>query len=164
MDHTHDFQPGPGGCDDNPGVWSLGGTTLSFLSTCECGAERHEKSYGSQRNPGEIDYYAITEAGDDPQDSTRICTACDIPVEDCPCGDPDAGVECSYCYAMATTEDHDGDPACRQCAADNAPDADETCEHALLDGGACRDCGETCSGTAMQGAMCVDTDCPIHGV
>ena len=47
---------GMGGCDPNPGVWSLGGTTLLFKSRCElCGVIRTERLYGSQRNPNECD-------------------------------------------------------------------------------------------------------------
>ena len=45
---------GEGGCDENPGVWSLGGTTLEFRSHCiHCGIIRTEIDPGSQRNPGE---------------------------------------------------------------------------------------------------------------
>ena len=45
-----------GGCSQNPGVWSLGGTKLQFNSTCEkCGLHRKEIHVGSQHNPGEHD-------------------------------------------------------------------------------------------------------------
>jgi len=47
---------GEGGCDENPGVWSLGGTTLFFRRHCrKCGLIRTETCYGSQRNPGQAD-------------------------------------------------------------------------------------------------------------
>lgn len=47
---------GCGGIDSNPGVWSLGGTTISCKARCRlCGAARHEVYYGSQRNPGQCD-------------------------------------------------------------------------------------------------------------
>jgi hypothetical protein len=45
-----------GGCRENPGVWSLGGTTLRFADHCLlCGLQRIRTEYGSQRNPGEAD-------------------------------------------------------------------------------------------------------------
>ena len=47
---------GEGGCDENPGVWSLGGTTIQTREHCEhCGVTRITISHGSQRNPGESD-------------------------------------------------------------------------------------------------------------
>lgn len=47
---------GEGGCRENPGVWSTGGTSMSFASHCRaCGLHRNEYSCGSQRNPGERD-------------------------------------------------------------------------------------------------------------
>lgn len=45
-----------GGCTENPGVWSLGGTAMLFTSHCRhCGMKRTERTTGSQRNPGECD-------------------------------------------------------------------------------------------------------------
>ncbi len=45
-----------GGIDENPGVWSIGGTTMKFSSHCRvCGLHRIEISTGSQRNPGDHD-------------------------------------------------------------------------------------------------------------
>lgn len=45
-----------GGLRENPGVWSHGGTTMSFRSHCRhCGLQKREVSYGSQRNPGQSD-------------------------------------------------------------------------------------------------------------
>jgi len=53
----HDWtSEGEGGCDENPGVWSTGGTSMAFKSHCrKCGLKRTEQSTGSQRNPGEHD-------------------------------------------------------------------------------------------------------------
>jgi hypothetical protein len=53
----HDWtSEGEGGCTENPGVWSHGGTMMSFASHCrECGLRRYEVRLGSQRNPGEHD-------------------------------------------------------------------------------------------------------------
>lgn len=45
-----------GGCRENPGVWSAGGTTLVYRSHCEhCGLQKREVQYGTQRNPGQCD-------------------------------------------------------------------------------------------------------------
>ena len=47
---------GMGGCDENPGVWSLGGTALVFKDRCDhCGAVRTTLRRGTQRNPHESD-------------------------------------------------------------------------------------------------------------
>lgn len=47
---------GTGGCSQNPGVWSLGGTTMRYAARCMvCGVGRTEIRHGSQRNPGERD-------------------------------------------------------------------------------------------------------------
>ena len=53
----HDWtSEGEGGCDENPGVWSLGGTTILCKSHCtKCNLKRTEVRRGSQRNPGEYD-------------------------------------------------------------------------------------------------------------
>ena len=54
-----------GGCTENPGVWSLGGTTMQFASHCErCGLRRTEITLGSQRNPGETDSVEYSAAED----------------------------------------------------------------------------------------------------
>ena len=55
--HTHRWSSkGQGGCDENPGVWSLGGTTLQYRMACKyCGCVRVEVRRGSQRNPFECD-------------------------------------------------------------------------------------------------------------
>lgn len=52
-DWTSEFE---GGCTENPGVWSTGGTSMLFVSHCRnCGMKRTGKTTGSQRNPGECD-------------------------------------------------------------------------------------------------------------
>lgn len=53
----HDWtSQGEGGCDQNPGVWSRGGTTIAIHTHCRrCGLMRREVRYGSQRNPGQAD-------------------------------------------------------------------------------------------------------------
>lgn len=53
----HDWTAeGEGGCTENPGVWSTGGTSMSFATHCrKCGLHRNEYSTGSQKNPGEHD-------------------------------------------------------------------------------------------------------------
>lgn len=55
-DCSHDWtSEGEGGCDENPGVWSLGGTAMSFSSHCRhCGVRRVEYDPGCQRNHGEF--------------------------------------------------------------------------------------------------------------
>lgn len=58
---------GEGGCDENPGVWSTGGTSMTFRSHCiHCGIIRTEHHTGSQRNPGEHDTveYEMPEAAE----------------------------------------------------------------------------------------------------
>ena len=43
-----------GGCSDNPGVMSLGGTAMEFRTHCErCGLRRVEVTSGCQRNAGQ---------------------------------------------------------------------------------------------------------------
>jgi len=55
-----------GGVKENPGVWSKGGTTLTFHRVCSrCGTHRHENSYGSQRNPGQIDTVSYEAANEE---------------------------------------------------------------------------------------------------
>lgn len=58
----HDWtSEGEGGCDDNPGVWTTGGTSFTFSSHCrKCGLHRTEHVTGSQRNPGEHDTVEYT--------------------------------------------------------------------------------------------------------
>lgn len=53
----HDWTAeGEGGCTENPGVWSTGGTSMSFATHCrKCGLHRNEYVTGSQKNPGEHD-------------------------------------------------------------------------------------------------------------
>lgn len=56
-DCEHDWtSDGEGGCTENPGVWSVGGTAMIFKTHCrECGLHRTERHTGPQRNPGEHD-------------------------------------------------------------------------------------------------------------
>lgn len=51
----HDWTAeGEGGCDENPGVWSTGGTSMMYREHCRrCGIIRTVCDPGSQRNPGE---------------------------------------------------------------------------------------------------------------
>ena len=53
----HDWtSEGEGGCKENPGVWSLGGTKMVTSQHCRsCGLAREEHVVGAQRNPGECD-------------------------------------------------------------------------------------------------------------
>jgi hypothetical protein len=52
----HDWQPDSGGCRENPGVWSTGGTSMRYIDHCShCGMRRTRDDTGSQRNPGESD-------------------------------------------------------------------------------------------------------------
>lgn len=45
-----------GGCDQNPGVWAVGGTGMLYRSHCRrCGLRREEYHTGPQHNPGEAD-------------------------------------------------------------------------------------------------------------
>ena len=61
----HWSSAGEGGCAENPGVWSMGGTTLAFRAHCtRCGLVRETLARGRQRNPGEGDEIAYTPARD----------------------------------------------------------------------------------------------------
>ena len=57
VDCEHEWSSeGEGGCDENPGVWSAGGTAMMFVAHCtKCGLRRTEHHTGSQCNPGEHD-------------------------------------------------------------------------------------------------------------
>jgi len=67
VDCDHEWSSeGEGGCDENPGVWSTGGTSMVFVSHCtQCGLRRRENHTGSQRNPGEHDTVEYEQPGDD---------------------------------------------------------------------------------------------------
>lgn len=58
-----------GGCNENPGVYSTGGTTIIINEHCtKCGLHRAWTRYGSQRNPGQsdlVDYKYEPERGSD---------------------------------------------------------------------------------------------------
>lgn len=50
-----------GGLKENPGVFSLGGTTMVFKKVClHCGCYKTETKYGVQRNPGQSDKIEYT--------------------------------------------------------------------------------------------------------
>jgi hypothetical protein len=58
-DWTAEFE---GGCRENPGVWSTGGTSMLFTCRCRCcGMERRTHTTGPQRNPGECDTTTYSE-------------------------------------------------------------------------------------------------------
>jgi hypothetical protein len=54
---AHDWSAeGCGGCKENQGVFSNGGTALTFITRCtRCGLQRTENVTGSQRNAGDCD-------------------------------------------------------------------------------------------------------------
>lgn len=54
---AHDWtSEGEGGCRENPGVWSTGGTGMKFRDHCRrCGLTRTTYTTGSQRNPDDHD-------------------------------------------------------------------------------------------------------------
>lgn len=66
----HDWtSEGEGGCTENPGVWSTGGTSMVFSSHCRnCGLHRTEYHTGSQKNPGEHDTVEYEWIGADDED------------------------------------------------------------------------------------------------
>jgi hypothetical protein len=57
-DEDHDWQSPVevvGGCTQNPGVFSTGGTRFDFYEVCsQCGMYKHTWSQGSERNPGDL--------------------------------------------------------------------------------------------------------------
>jgi hypothetical protein len=54
-----------GGLRENPGVWSAGGTTMTFHRVCaHCGLHRHETCHGAQRNRGQLDTIEYRRAGE----------------------------------------------------------------------------------------------------
>lgn len=67
LESDHDWtSEGEGGLDENPGVWSLGGTAMCFISHCRnCGLKKTEVHYGSQRNPGQCDTVEYSEPDTD---------------------------------------------------------------------------------------------------
>ena len=58
-DEDHDWQRPQelvGGLNENPGVFSTGGTRLDFHEVCaRCGLRKHSWDQGTQRNPGDLD-------------------------------------------------------------------------------------------------------------
>lgn len=81
-DCDHDWTAeGEGGCLENPGVWSHGGTAMSFTTHCRrCGLQRYEYHTGSQCNPGEHDTVTYTQP-------EQWCADCQS--EDCSCNPSD---------------------------------------------------------------------------
>jgi hypothetical protein len=79
-DCDHDWtSEGEGGLDENPGVWSTGGTSMTFRSHCRtCGLKRTEHHTGSQRNPGEHDTVEY-------EQPDSWCPECEH--EECECGE-----------------------------------------------------------------------------
>lgn len=79
-DCDHDWtSEGEGGCSDNPGVWSTGGTSMMFRSHCRsCGLIKIERTTGSQRNPGECDTVSY-------EQPDTWCSDCES--EECSCND-----------------------------------------------------------------------------
>lgn len=72
---------GEGGCDSNPGVWSLGGTSMSFACHCrDCGLRRADYSTGSQCNPDDHDMVEY----EMPSKWCVTCQSDDHDDEDCP--------------------------------------------------------------------------------
>lgn len=58
---------GCGGCAENPGVQSLGGTKFRFQSRCVyCGVRRTETAMGVQRNPGQCDTVSYSPGDPEP--------------------------------------------------------------------------------------------------
>ena len=78
----HDWtSEGEGGCTENPGVWSTGGTSMTFGAHCrKCGLHRVESTTGSQYNPGEHD----TVEYEQPPTSCAECES-----ETCTCAEDD---------------------------------------------------------------------------
>lgn len=66
-DCDHDWtSEGEGGCRENPGCWSNGGTAMTFRAHCrKCGLERTDHHTGSQRNPGEHDTVTYRQLDDE---------------------------------------------------------------------------------------------------
>ena len=63
-EHEWTFE-GEGGLDENPGVWSCGGTTFVFDSHCrKCGLHKHFVDYGTQRNPGQANSWSYEQPED----------------------------------------------------------------------------------------------------
>ena len=68
-DDDHDWQTPielVGGCTENPGVFSTGGTRFDFHAVCaRCGMYKHSWDQGSQRNPGDLDEGVEYEAAEE---------------------------------------------------------------------------------------------------
>jgi hypothetical protein len=68
-DEDHDWQAPlelVGGCDNNPGVFSTGGTRFDYRLVCSrCGMYKHTWSQGQQRDPGDLDHGVEYTAADE---------------------------------------------------------------------------------------------------
>lgn len=82
-DCDHDWtSEGEGGLDENPGVWSTGGTSMVFHSHCRCcGLKKVEHWTGAQRNPGEHDTVSYEMATEEEIAQYRACGAMNEEVE-----------------------------------------------------------------------------------
>lgn len=61
-----------GGLKENPGVWSLGGTTIHTITVClHCGMYKKETHYGAQRDPGQLDKVEYTPGDDESHSFTK---------------------------------------------------------------------------------------------
>lgn len=64
-----------GGCKENPGYWSTGGTTTVQVSHClKCNVSKKETKFGAQRNPGQMDLveYRVLRHDIDPNTSSQL--------------------------------------------------------------------------------------------
>lgn len=67
---AHEWVAGPGGCDENPGVFGIGGSAILGVETCRhCGIERHTVSGDSNPigagNRDGVTYHEGTPRGED---------------------------------------------------------------------------------------------------
>ena len=71
--YEHDLRPSPtDGCSENPGVWSLGGTTICTVTYClHCGRRRTETDRGNAHQPYEGPRVTV-EWSDEPEANEMI--------------------------------------------------------------------------------------------
>jgi hypothetical protein len=98
-----------GGCEQNPGVFALGGTAMYYKQVCSrCGIYKVETHSGPQRNPGELEVEIEYRAADDAsrrwvESMTEWCDQCggEITPEMRALGWPlltECGCICPACY------------------------------------------------------------------
>ncbi len=82
-DCEHDWtSDGEGGLAENPGVWSCGGTTMTFAAHCRrCGLHRVKTCYGAQRNPGQPDKREYRQMDDEEIAAHRANGTMDAPAD-----------------------------------------------------------------------------------